>query len=261
MWYVLVHFQEAHMKTVSWAVAFLCWLVAASITSGQGVSVSRENKTVAVTVTESLEVQPEIGVVSLGYHNFGRTQSGAYEENGRVAGKIIEALLKAGVKKEDIQTETLQLGRSDEGFKQAAEKQDLEQQFQAQQTWKVRAPIGEVQKVVDQAVAAGANDVEQVEWMVKDQSALDGRARALAIAKARGVAEEMVHSLGGKVGALLYVSNTDASAYLARFTNANASGPGNLATLEVDAAPKMVLNLFPQKVRRDATVYAIFALE
>jgi len=249
------------MKRLCWTVAVFCWFATPSNASGQGVSVSRENKTVAVTVTESLEVQPEIGIVNLGYHNFGRTQEGAYEENGRAAGKIIEALLKAGVKKEDIQTETLQLGRSDEIFKQAAQKQDKELQFQAQQTWKVRAPIGEVQKVVDQAVAARANDIQEVEWIVKDQAAIDAKARALAIAKARGVAEEMVHSLGGKVGVLLYVSNSDASGYLARFTNANVSGPGNLSTVEVLATPKMVLNLFPQKVKRDATVYAVFAME
>jgi uncharacterized protein len=249
------------MKKLLWAAILVVSLAGAPATFGQAVQVNRDNRTVAVTVTENLEVQPELGVVQIGYHNYGRAKDDVYEENGRVAGKIIDALLGAGVKKEDIQTETVQLGRVENMYPNMAQKQDKEQQFEGQQTWKVRVPAGEVQKVVDHAVAAGANDIQNVEWEVADSKALDAKARMAAIAKARGVAEEMAKALNGKVGGLLFVSNDVlAGSYLGQFgRNLYMASSGQ--TISVNAARLPVLNLFPQKVRAQATVYAVFALE
>jgi len=239
----------------------MCFLVLfagfALSTRAQDIQVNRENKTVAVSVTKSVEVQPELGSVQIGYRNQGRLQSSVYEENGRQAQKIIEALLAAGVKKEDIQTEAVQLGRVDEPSRES--QQEKAPRFEAAQTWKIRVPIGAVQKVVDQAVAAGANDVSDVVWSVADPDALDVKARGEAISKARQIVDEMAKSLGGRVGGLLYVSNGEPSG--SYFRAGGGFGNGNLQTVEVSATKLPILNLFPQKVRREVTIYAVFALE
>jgi len=250
------------MKKLCIFIAVLCWFVAGQALFAQGVWVNRDNKTVSVSVTESIEVQPEIGVVTLGYQNFGRTQDTVFEENIHAAEKIVKALLAAGVKKEDIETQTLQLGRTEEPIKQTNTKQDQGPQFQAQQLWRIRVLVGDVQKVVDQAVAAGANDIQDVDWGVKDPDALDTKARAHAISKAKDLAQEIAQSLGGKAGALLFVSNNQVSAYAARFGNSNAFGNMGLSTVEVVSSARLpMLNLFPQKVKREATIYAVFVLE
>ncbi len=242
-------------------VSFL--LITASFsTPAQNVEVSRENKTVAVTVTKSVEVQPEFGTVQIGYRNEGRTQDSVYEENGRHAQKIIEVLLAAGVKKADIQTESLDLSRVDDSWREQKQDQGKEPRYQATQTWKVRVPIGEVQKVVDHAVEAGANNVSDVVWAVKDPDALDAQARVAAVAKARQLAEEMAQTLGGKVGGLLYVSNGEPPNPYFRAGGGGGGYPkANLQTVEVDAVKLPVLNLFPQKVSREVTIYAVFVLE
>jgi uncharacterized protein len=232
--------------------SFLLLIISVS-TRAQDVRVSRENKTVAVTVTKSVEVQPELGIVYVGYHNDGRTKDSVYDENSREAQKILEALLAAGVKKADIQTESLDLSRVDDSWRE--QKQNKEVQYKAAQTWKIRVPIGEVQKVVDLAVEAGANHVSDVVWAVKDPDALDTQARAAAVANARQLAEQMAQTLGGKVGGLLYVSNGEPPR-----AGGNAWN-GNLQTVEVSSAKVPVLNLFPQKVSREVTIYAVFALE
>jgi uncharacterized protein YggE len=246
------------MRSSIWAM--LCLLLVAPVGFAQNVQVSRENKTIAVTTTESLEVQPEFGVVKIGVHNYAATQDAAYRENGRIAAKIIEALLGAGIKKEDIETEGIQLGRVENDYTNPNRQPAKEQQFQAQQTWNIRLPLGTVQKAVDIAVLAGANDVEDVVWSVKDPSAIEGKLRAVAVAKARVRAEEMAQALGGKVGALLYVSNYEPyRAYMA-----GGGGGGRFPstqTIEVSAEKMPILNLFPQKVRQDVTVFAVFALE
>lgn len=53
----------------------------------QDVQVNRENKTVAVTTAETLELEPEYGIVKLGFHHFAPSKDIAYEDNGRVAAK------------------------------------------------------------------------------------------------------------------------------------------------------------------------------
>ena len=228
-------------------------------TRAQNVEVRRDNKTVAVTVTKSVEVQPEFGMVQIGYRNEGRTQDSVYEQNGRQAQKIIEALLAAGVNKADIQTESLDLSRADDSWREQKQDQDKEPRYQAAQTWRVRVPIGEVQKMVDHAVEAGANNVSDVVWAVKDPDALDAQARVAAVAKARQLAEEMAQTLGGKVGGLLYVSNGEPPSSYSRAYG--GFGPGDLRTVEVQAEKLSILNLFPQKVRREVTIYAVFSLE
>ena len=228
-------------------------------TNAQNIQVNRENKTVAVSVTKSVEVQPEYASVQIGYRNRGREQAAVYEENGRHAEKIISMLLTAGVKKEDIQTQGLDLGRVEDSYREQETEKSKETLFEATQTWTVRAPIGSVQNIVDHAVAAGANAVSDVAWAVADPDSLDARARGEAMAKARQVAEEMAKTLGGKVGGLLYVSNGEPNG--AYFRSGGSFGKGMPQTVEVFGEKLPILNLFPQKVRREVTIYAVFALE
>jgi len=242
-------------KRIRWLFLLLAaWAFPAR---AQDIQVNQENRTVAVSVTKTVEAQPEFASVQIGYRNRGRAQSSVYEENGRQAEKIVGALLAAGVKKEDIQTEAVDLGPAEESYRE--EEKEKEPLFEATQTWTIRAPLGSVQKVVDQAVAAGANKVSEILWLVSDPNALDAKAREQAVVQAQQVAAEMAKSLGGKLGSLLYVSNEGASSGYFR-SNARF-GSGNVQTVEVSAAKLPILNLFPQKVRRDVTIYAVFALE
>ena len=110
--------------------------------------------------------------------------------------------------------------------------------------------------MVDAAVKAGANEVDDVEWNVVDPIALQAKAGGAALAKARAIADQMAKGLGIKVGELVYASNRAPVPKMWRglAQTANAS----VASVQ-EQEPK--LKLFPQKVRSDATVYAVFAIE
>ncbi len=251
------------MNRLLWASVILFWLVAAPLASAQSVQVNRENRTIAVTITETVEVDPDVAIVQIGYHNFGPERDIAYRQNARVAQQIVDALLAAGVKKESIETGTVNLGRVDSERKQWTEKQRQERQFEVDQTWNVRVLPAEAQSVADRAVGAGANELQDVSWTVADSTALDARASDAALAKARDLAEKMAQTFGGKVGKLLFVSNSESNARAFLDADDRGRGFGNnlaMATL-VAPPPPPVLKLFPQKVRREATIYAVFALE
>jgi uncharacterized protein len=113
------------------------------------------------------------------------------------------------------------------------------------------------QTVVDIALGAGANALEALDWNVSDPKALQAKAGTAALSKAKTIAEQMAKGLNAKLGDLVYASNR---ASIAGFA-------GSLETIEVSAMPAPPppppphLVLYPKRVKSDATVYAVFAIE
>jgi len=222
----------------------------------QDIQVNRQNKTISVTADESATADAEVAVLAIGYHNYGLTQDAAFQENVRAAERITKALLDAKIPKANIETEKLRLARTEIDEKWTPEMKK-ERQFVAEQSWHVNVSATEAQTVVDLAVKAGANEVDDVEWNVVDPVALQARASGAALAKARSVADQMAKGLGTKLGELVYASNRAPVAKMYRgmeTVTVNAS----LASV-AEKQPK--LTLFPQKVKSDATVYAVFSIE
>jgi uncharacterized protein len=250
------------MRKLFCIMAILCFLVAAPAAHSQGIQINRQNRTISVRATEAVEVQPEIAVVTLAYVNFAATQEAAYSENVRVSAKVIQSLLSAGLNKQQIQTSRIKLMRQNPEDRDNHRPVDNDRQFKATQSWDIRVAAAQAQTVVDRAVAAGANQVQNVDWTVADLDALEARANAAALDKARHVAGQMATRLGGKVGELLYASNSSAPYAGERY--GSGVGGGVYQTVSVQAlavAGRPILRLFPRKVRQQATVYAVFALE
>jgi len=133
----------------------------------QDIQVNRQNKTIAVTADESTTADAEIAVLAIGYHNYGLTQDAAFKENVRAAERVTNALLDAKVPKANIETEKLRLTRTEIDEKWTPDMKK-ERQFVAEQSWHVSVSASEAQAVVDLAVRAGANEVDDVEWNVAD---------------------------------------------------------------------------------------------
>jgi len=243
------------MKNLVVTLLALVLFAGAEPALAQEIVVNRENRTIAVTVTESVKVESEVARIRVGYRNYGRTQDLTYQDNVQTSNRITQALLDAGVPKDKIETEKLNLGAAfDSDWPREIQK---ERQYEAFQSWTVQIRVADAQKVVDVAVSAGANDVEDVDWDVADPVALEAKANAAALAKARALAQQMATELGGKLGSLLYASNR--TPVPAAFRGLLASESAMVASTSVERKP--VLKLFPQKVERQATVYAVFALE
>jgi uncharacterized protein len=250
------------MRKLSCITAVLSCLVAAPAAYSQGIQINRQNRTISVQATETVEVEPEIADVTIAYVNFAATQEAAYNENVSTSARIIQSLLSAGLNKQQIQTSRIQLMRQTPEDQDNNRPVEKDREFKATQSWEIRVAAAQAQAVVDRAVAAGANQVQNVDWTVSDRDALEAKANVAALDKARGIAKQMATQLGGKVGELLYASNSSAPYVGARY--ATGFGGGVLQTVSVQAvavAGRPMLRLFPQKVARQATVYAVFALE
>src|SRR5262249_1582491 len=119
------------------------------------------------------------------------------------------------------------------------------------------------QKTIDTAVQAGANGIEDVSWDVTDPEALEAKARTAALERARATAADLAKTAGGKVGDLLYASNSLNGILGLLAGNRTVSTASVSVGSQGNGFPTPVfsLQLFPEKIQRQATVRAIFALD
>jgi uncharacterized protein YggE len=73
-------------------------LFSCSVLFAQTVQVSRENKTIAITADDSVSVDTDMAILSLGYENYGVTEREVYDNNLKVATRIVKAILESGGK-------------------------------------------------------------------------------------------------------------------------------------------------------------------
>jgi uncharacterized protein len=134
--------------------------------------------------------------------------------------------------------------------------------FVFRQSWTVSSVPQAAAEVIQGAIAAGANQTGAIDWRLSERKALQARAAESALLKARSVADRMAEGLHVKLGALIYASNEtpNAKIYFAR--------PSQGMTLNTESASvSSLVNLLPnieirpQTIREEATVYAVFAIE
>jgi uncharacterized protein len=182
----------------------LCGL---SCAKAQDVQVNRSNKTIQVTASSTLRVEPEIAQLRFGFRDYAATQQAAIDQNVQATNKITKALLDSGVPKEAIETESIRIDRTRD-TQYGTGRNDL-QEFVAVQEWKVDLPVGEAEKGVELVIRAGANMLQEVDWIVRDPEALSAKASSDAVQKARALAEQMARQTGARLGDLLYISNSE----------------------------------------------------
>jgi len=241
------------------AIAILFCSATAAFT--QEIQVSRQNKSIEVRIKETISVEADVADVTVGCLTYGETHDQTYNDNLRSADKVLKAILAFGIPKESITSTRVELSENDSGERDTkASKQSTPHKFKAHQSWKIRVPAGDAQKLIDIAIKAGANGIESVEWNVKDPAALEARARAAAVEKARAVASNLAKGLGAKVGEPLMVSNEIyETTYVSK--RGGSGKPDYTDQNGVFETPEFTLQLFPEKIEKEATIYVVFALE
>jgi len=121
------------------------------------------------------------------------------------------------------------------------------------QDWTVKVAPERAAEILDAAINAGATSSGQIEWTVKDEKALEAQALDKAAARTRANAEVLAKGMGVRLGTLVYVSNQMSAPSFPR-------PMAMMAMKAADTAPQP-LAIEPHQVSREATVYAVFAIE
>ena len=229
-----------------------------AVTGAQSVQVNQQNRTIEIAATSSIEITADRVTITAGYHSYGPTHEAAFADNARVAAEILKAWTDAGVAQKSISTNALNShATSEDDLKDMTLADRKQKLYEVAQSWKITEKIEVAEKLLDIAVDAGANDIEDPEWELADPDAAEGQAYASALEKARAIADQMAKSFGAKTGALLYASNQSRASQFLTTLNTEA------ATLRVkkNYTKRPDTKLLPQKIEKSGYVRAIFALE
>jgi len=227
----------------------------AAASNAQTVQVNKENRTIAITATDSVTVMADTATVHIGFIAYGPDKDSAYAVGSNLSNAIVKTLTAAGVPSDTIESENQNVAPvQDYQVNQLTPAEKAQRKFQVTQSWTVRTNASDASRILDLAVKAGANQSGQIDWSLKDENAPQAEAAAKALQRARTVAGQMATSLNVKLGALIFASNE---------TQARPPVP----LMRAMAAPQMAdqnvapLAINPRRIEKSATVYAIFAIE
>jgi uncharacterized protein YggE len=163
--------------------------------------------TVTVNGTGSVTVAPDQASISIGVNVVQANLSEAQAAATSQMTAVIDALKAAGIDEKDIQTSNYSVNiiqnYDNNGF--PADITGFQVNNQVNVTVKELDKLGEI---LDRAVAAGANSIYGINFIVSDSTAAASQARTAAIADAKAKAEEIAAATGTTLGRLVSVNET-----------------------------------------------------
>jgi uncharacterized protein len=241
---------------LSIGLAFLASAMCAAQMPPEGITVSKDNRTIAITATDSVVALADVATVHIGFVVYGADHDSAYSDGSKISNAVIAALKSAGVPTDAIESEAQNL--AEEQPYQLNQYPALDRpghKWTLTQSWNVRANASDAARILDLAVKAGANESGSIDWSLKDENAPQAEAAGKALQRAHAVAEEMARGLSAKLGALIFASNeTQATPVRPLMQEMPMNG-------RAFAAPPPPLAINPRRIEKSATVYAVFAIE
>ena len=161
------------------------------------------DKLVTVTGEATVEVAPDTATIRIGVSSQDKTAREASDANAKRMIAVLEAIKSNGIAERDIQTSRLSLQPQYDTSKAGTARLTG---FQATNQVTVRMrDIGKLAAVVDSAIAAGANEMSGIEFVVSEQSKLLDQARDDAMADAHRKAELYARAAGAKLGRVVAI--------------------------------------------------------
>jgi uncharacterized protein YggE len=202
--------------------AILCVALATgylALTSGHAQTLSQSTtaqqtdsttRTVQVTGMGEVQAVPDTAVIQLGVQTEGKTAQAALSQNSTEMQAIMAALEKAKVPSNNIQTQTVSLSPRYETNNTTNSRTLVG--FTASNIVEVRTTnLSSLGTLLDQAVTAGANTIENISFEVTNSGKLTDQARQAAVEDARHKAEQLAQLTGATLGPVLKIQETSSS--------------------------------------------------
>jgi uncharacterized protein YggE len=199
---------------------FAGFLVAAAFAA---TAAQAADRLVTVTGEATVAVAPDTAVIRVGVNSTAKTAREAGDANSKQMTAVLASIKEAGIADRDVQTSRLSLQPQYDSSRPGISKL-LGFQANNQVTINIR-DIGKLPAIIDQAIAAGANEMSGLEFVVSQQSKLLDQARDEAIVDARRKADLYAKAAGAKLGAVVSI-NEEGSAPQPRPMQAMRGGAG-----------------------------------
>ena len=174
------------------------------------VQIASQGPVVALSVTETVALDPDIANLSAGVTTVEPTAVEAMRANARAMNRVIDRIESLGIDEDDIQTSGVNLS-ADYTYNQSTQEPVFRgYRVSNRVTVKVR-DIDKTGAVLDALVAVGATDIGGIGWAVDDPAPAVEQARQAAFATGRARAMDYARMSGFGNIRLLEISETVSS--------------------------------------------------
>jgi uncharacterized protein YggE len=164
-------------------------------------------RTVSVSAAGQVSSQPDTAVVTIGVQTDAEEAAAALTQNSQQMQSLVAAVRQAGVASADIQTQTIRL-QPDYTTQQNQQKLSG---FTAINTVQVRvSKLDNLGSLLDAAVQAGGNTINQIQFEISDTSQLHKQARQAAMQSAKEKASELAGLADAQLGPVVSINENSA---------------------------------------------------
>ncbi len=167
-------------------------------------------RTVQVSGMGELQVKPDTAVIDLGVETQATSAQAALQQNNTKTQALMNTLQKANIPAENIQTQTIRLTPRYESAKTGGSQTLVG--YTASNIMEVRTKdLKSFGTLLDQAVNAGANTIENISLEVSSPDQMLDQARKLAIVDAQHKAEQLAQLTGATLGPVLEIQESSSA--------------------------------------------------
>ena len=161
---------------------------------------------ITVSATGNSYQAPDVATVSAGVVTQAATAQEAMRANASQMNAVMDSLKAAGIQQRHIQTSQLSLNPQ---YDYQNRKQPRITGYEARNTVTARSEdLDQVGPMLDALVSSGANNINGINFSIKDAKAAKSEARIEAVKDARRKAEEMAAAAGVSLGKILQMSES-----------------------------------------------------
>lgn len=176
--------------------AILVLLVALIFSFGSTASAEERIPTISVNGEGIVEVAPDRATISVGVITRDKNASKVQNDNAKIANDIIKAVSALGVERKNIRTGNYSFHQA---YKQVNNK-TVADGYEANNTVTIIIDdLTLVGKIIDAALANGANNIDSLQFGIRNKENLQNDALRLAVRDARSKAEVVAAELGQKI--------------------------------------------------------------
>lgn len=186
--------------------------------------------TVSVSGVGQAELEPDQAAIQLGVTARAKTAQGASRKAATAMDAVLSSLQDSGVEESDIKTTRLELRQLRQRDRETGE---VTVRWQVRN--RVKATIKDLDSVgdtIDAAIAAGATDLDRLQFLATDPSAALAEARNEAVASAALAASQLASAADAEVASVLSIveSGFRGAAVIEQSGRFGESGPRRVST-------------------------------
>jgi uncharacterized protein len=193
------------------AAAFVIAIAPAFAQTPQPSQAPEPEARIVVTGEGSVSAAPDYAVISAGVVTRAKTAGEAADANAKLMTTVIAALTDAGIARNEIQTAQFSLQPVYTQPQPGSEQKLTGFSVSNRLNVKIR-DLGKAGAVLDKLLAAGANDLGNIEYQHSNLSQVLDQAREAAVADARRKAELYAKAAGLNLGSVAFITEDTGSA-------------------------------------------------